>query len=178
MLRTEWGLSEMPPPPPSFSRDKLGNKVTKPLAGQTHGNIITWGQQASSLEKRADAKIRPKNTKLHSATGPNVMDWSSSVTKDVVDKELGVKTRKNILQKSSINVNDWDKFSASVAPSRRKGGIAAPEEGESRRKFNEKNNNALYGRPSPFGIDEGKKANSGRRGSPNKKQIKSLADMI
>ena len=47
MLRTEWGLSDMPPPPPAYSRDKQGRKITKPLAGQTHGNIITWHQQAS-----------------------------------------------------------------------------------------------------------------------------------
>ena len=107
----------------------------------------------------------------------NVTDWSTRLTKSEVDAELGVKTRKNIVQKSSINVTDWDRFEASEAPVKRGGGGAiGGEEQGGRRKLNGKNTSALYGRPSPFGTDDGRRPISSK--SPKKNQIKSLAEMI
>jgi Ca2+-binding EF-hand superfamily protein len=164
MLRTEWGLDDMPPPPPSFSRNKKGEMVNKPLAGQNHGNIISWGQQASHLEKRQEGSTHThkviSNT-LHSG-GMKVNDWSKikeegmrALDDEFQNTAIGHRQRKNIQVKSTIDVTHWDVFDPSQKQERVK--IAAEISSPNKRRQNAANNEALYGRPSPFGTDHGQK---------------------
>ncbi|GMI17926.1 hypothetical protein TrLO_g10565 [Triparma laevis f. longispina] len=186
MLHTEWGLEAMPPPPPSFSRNARGQTVNKPLAGQNHGNIISWGQQASHLEKRQEGQTHNHkviNNTLHSG-GQKVNDWSKikeggmqALDEEFHNTAIGHRQRKNIQVKSTINVTDWDVFDPSRKEERVK--IAAEVSPTNRRKQNAANNEALYGRPSPFGTNGGKK--NAAQISPTagaKLKPKSLAEMI
>jgi hypothetical protein len=50
-------LDPLPPPPPTFIVHN-GVVTRAPLAAQTHGDIVSWNQMASNLEKRNQRKPR------------------------------------------------------------------------------------------------------------------------
>ncbi|GMH53862.1 hypothetical protein TrRE_jg1605, partial [Triparma retinervis] len=165
MLRTEWNLDEMPPPPPSFSRGRNGNLVAKPVAGQTHGDILNWNQQPSKLEQRAAGATRSGHrhysaVDAHGANKINVTNWSGCLEDgaQALDEEFGSlvghKTRSNRAHEKNISVTSWERHERSKAPPRRKKFLDEEVWSPSGKSKAGANNKALYGRPSPFGTDD------------------------
>lgn len=193
MLRTEWNLLDMPPPPPAFSR-KGGKLVNKPIAGQTHGDIINWNQQPSNLEMRERLRQEQKNkgrrtynaVDAHGANKINVTSWVSSKEEanEALRREfanaMGVKTRSNKYQQNQIQLGSWDEFKRSSSPQSVRQ-VAAEEKIPVRggRSRVGSSNKAVYGRPSPFGVDvEQPAAEREQQPAPTGKRIQTLAEMM
>jgi len=156
MLKTEWNLDDMPPPPPAFSRGRNGKLVSKPMAGQTHGDIINWNQQPSKLEQRSTGRRNGGRSyqavDAHGANSMNVTNWIGSAEEGqaALDEEfgglVGHKSRSNKAQENNISVTSWEKHKRSQAPPKKKKFLDDEMWSPSGNSKAGANNKALYGR--------------------------------
>jgi len=193
MLTTAWNLEHLPPPPAMYSRKKDGSVVTKPLAGQNHGDILNWNQQPSQLEHRQQLKNKEKRSGHIDAheSEMNVHSWTQGeIAQKALDEEqshmFGSKS-KQMFSRTAVgqtnNILSWDQHKRSAEPEKKKTAeVEVVWQPGHKKKLAA--GSMHFGRPSPFGVDEESTAYKivQEGGSPSKEgqggAVRSLADML
>ncbi len=198
MLRTAWNLDDMPPPPPSYKRNKDGTITTKPLAGQNHGDILNWNQKPSALEAREARAHRLEKSHAsgmatidaHKSTSINVMAWTTGhdaqrALEEEQSNSFGSKSKQNVNRKAldqTANILSWEKHQKSKEPEKKK--VVEAEVVWMPGHKKKGGANMHHGRPSPFGVDEEptaykvmKAKADGTTAIASKPKVRSLAEL-